>query len=233
MKTRVSVAVMLCLLLVVAYVANLPSQPSFNGPAPGCAGSGCHTLSSGILSASLLPGLQVQLTLSGTTGNVAGELMDTTGTVVAVNDLSTSNPFTLTAPAPGRYRVDGGYKSPTRKWDSVWVTVTSSPTGVGGRGSETEPAEYRLEQNFPNPFNPATSIRYSLADESLVKLDVYNILGEKVSTLVDRTQSSGPHAVRADMADYPSGVYFYRIEATSVHEPASRFTETRSMVLMK
>jgi hypothetical protein len=232
MKTRVSVAVVLCVVLVIGYVANLPSQPSFNGTTPGCSGGGCHTFTAGILTATPQPSLKVQVTLSGTTGNVAGELVDTTGKVVAVLDLSSANPFTLTAPAPGRYTVKAGYKSPSRKWDSVLVTV-AAPTGVSGHTEGATPLTFSLEQNYPNPFNPSTSIRYSLGDESSVRIEIFNILGEKVSTLVEQMQGAGFHTARVDMSGFPSGVYLYRLEATSVRQAASRYTETRSMVLMK
>ena len=93
------------------------------------------------------------------------------------------------------------------------------------------PEIYALSQNFPNPFNPVTEISYQLPTESGVKLGIYNILGQKVRTLVNYEQPAGQYTVRWDGkdssgADVASGVYFYRIVA-------SDFTATKRMVLLK
>ncbi len=68
-----------------------------------------------------------------------------------------------------------------------------------------------LNQNFPNPFNPTTTIAFSLPERAHATLRVYNILGQEVVTLVDEVLSPGPHEVRWDAADRASGVYFYRL----------------------
>ena len=91
------------------------SQPDFNGTAPGCGGSGCHTSEAGIVTAEVLDNFQVRITLTGTTSNVAGELVDAGGNVVAVNNKTSSNPFILTAPSAGTYTVNAGFKSPCQK----------------------------------------------------------------------------------------------------------------------
>lgn len=67
-----------------------------------------------------------------------------------------------------------------------------------------------VSQNFPNPFNPSTTIKYSLKTDSKVKLDVFNVLGEKVVTLVDSKQKAGFHKVNFNAAQYASGYYIYR-----------------------
>ena len=109
--------------LITMLISSLNySEPGFNGTTPGCGGSGCHTSQAGILSASVQSNLQVQITLSGTTGNVGGELVDESGNVVAVINKNSSNPFTLTAPSAGTYKVNAGYKNPSRRWDSTTVT---------------------------------------------------------------------------------------------------------------
>ena len=88
------------------------------------------------------------------------------------------------------------------------------------------PAEYSLAQNYPNPFNPVTSIAYSLPEAAVVKVSIFNTLGQVVAELVDGDQEAGHHVVKWDAADMASGVYFYRIEAND-------FKATRRMVLMK
>jgi len=93
------------------------------------------------------------------------------------------------------------------------------------------PKEFSLSQNHPNPFNPATSIQYTLPIRSHVVLVVYNLLGQKVSTLVDEVKEAGIHQVTWNGKDnkgntVTSGVYFYRIKADN-------FSEVKKMVLMK
>jgi hypothetical protein len=102
------------------------------------------------------------------------------------------------------------------------------------------PHEFALNQNFPNPFNPSTVIRYQLpvverSGASLynVSLKIYNTLGQVVATLVDGTQNAGYKSVSWDAAKFASGVYFYGIEAESVNDPATAFRQIRKMVLTK
>ncbi len=90
---------------------------------------------------------------------------------------------------------------------------------------DAEP-ESILKQNFPNPFNPTTSIQYTVPREGRVRLSVYNLLGQEVAVVFDGTQSEGIYSVEFDKADLPSGIYFYRI-----HGPG--FFETKKMVIAK
>lgn len=88
------------------------------------------------------------------------------------------------------------------------------------------PAEYALEQNYPNPFNPSTSIDFSIAEASVVKLGVYNLLGQEVKVLVNEFKEAGPHTVTFDASSLTSGVYFYIIETP-------KFRQTKKMLLTK
>jgi hypothetical protein len=83
-----------------------------------------------------------------------------------------------------------------------------------------------LEQNFPNPFNPATTLRYTLPRAGYVRLTVFNLLGQEVARLFEGTQPAGTHYFEFAKADLPSGIYFYRLIAPG-------FSETRKMVIAK
>jgi hypothetical protein len=98
---------------------------------------------------------------------------------------------------------------------SPWSSVASFGTGVrtsieGGNGL---PSSYGLEQNYPNPFNPSTVIQYALPQPGAVRLNVYDMMGRKVATLVDGPKAAGYHQVVFDARHLGSGAYMYRLEA--------------------
>jgi hypothetical protein len=88
------------------------------------------------------------------------------------------------------------------------------------------PAGYTLRQNYPNPFNPSTTISFSLRNAVDVKLEVFNVTGQKVATLLNGVQAAGDHTVEFNATNLASGLYFYKLSA-------SGFTATKKMVLMK
>ena len=92
--------------------------------------------------------------------------------------------------------------------------------------------KYSLNQNYPNPFKPSTTIQYGLPSRSTVRLIIYNILGQVVKVLINAEQKSGYQSVVWN-ANVASGLYFYRAEATSIEYPGKRFIEAKKMVLLK
>ena len=86
--------------------------------------------------------------------------------------------------------------------------------------------KFSLKQNHPNPFNPTTTISYSISEDSRVKLVVYNTLGQIVAVLVDEYQSTGYYAVEWNAANRPAGLYICRFEANG-------FTASKKMFLLK
>lgn len=95
------------------------------------------------------------------------------------------------------------------------------------------PAAFQLSQNFPNPFNPSTIIRYAVPVESMVRLKVFNILGQEVAILVDQVQKAGYKSARWNASSFPSGIYFYRIDASGTSGQSKRYVEVRKMTLIK
>ena len=91
---------------------------------------------------------------------------------------------------------------------------------------EVVPKEYTLYQNYPNPFNPVTEIKYNLPEASRVTLNVYNIIGQKVTSLINGEVEAGFHSVTFDGRDLPSGTYIYRLQTPN-------YTQTKKMVLLK
>jgi hypothetical protein len=81
----------------------------------------------------------------------------------------------------------------------------------------TAPKAFALEQNFPNPFNPTTTIYYQLPTDSRVSIVVYDLLGREVKRLVDEVKEAGYHDQRFDASGIASGVYFYRMTAEPIN----------------
>jgi hypothetical protein len=103
------------------------------------------------------------------------------------------------------------------------------PTGLK-EVAEIVPDEFRLWQNFPNPFNPETVIKFSLKERANVSLSVYNITGQKVKTLINDEMERGQYEQKFDGSKFSSGVYLFRLEAVS---DISNYSTTIKAVLMK
>lgn len=88
------------------------------------------------------------------------------------------------------------------------------------------PKEFSLGQNFPNPFNPSTSIQYNVKEASQVTLKVYDMIGNEVAILVNEVKPAGSYTVSFDASQLSSGVYLYKMTA-------GNFVQTRKLVLMK
>jgi Secretion system C-terminal sorting domain/Calcineurin-like phosphoesterase len=116
--------------------------------------------------------------------------------------------------------------STTQHNRSVVYSYTITPnTAVSGEGNEL-PTTYRLEQNYPNPFNPTTKIRYELPEEGNVILTVYDVNGREIKTLSEGKKTAGIHEEVFDASEYPSGIYFCRMQAED-------FVRTIKMILLK
>ena len=104
-------------------------------------------------------------------------------------------------------------------------------TGIKENQANNVPAKYELDQNYPNPFNPTTNIQYTLPQQGEVSLNIYNLLGQMVRSLVNNVQSAGTHSVTWDGANQSgqmvtSGIYFYRLSA-------GNFVSVKKMIMLK
>jgi hypothetical protein len=111
-------------------------------------------------------------------------------------------------------------------FDAFLIKMSSGMVGVEGETVNFTPDEIRLLRNYPNPFNTFATIRYSLRESSEVSINIYDILGRKVETLVQNQNSAGNHQVIWDADGLPSGVYFCNIKAGD-------HSETQKMLLLK
>jgi len=110
-------------------------------------------------------------------------------------------------------------------WSDEFKFKTTDGTGIE-EDQEKTPWKFQLSQNYPNPFNPTTAISYQLSAVSQVKLKVYNMLGQRVRTLVNEKQEAGKHTVVFDATGLASGVYFYRLSTDN------GYIQTKKMILL-
>jgi hypothetical protein len=92
--------------------------------------------------------------------------------------------------------------------------------------SNVRPAVFKLNQNYPNPFNPRTIINYELPITNDIELTIYNLTGQKMTTLVHEKQNAGTHQVEWDASGFASGIYYYRIET-------GEFVDVKKMILIR
>ncbi len=127
-----------------------------------------------------------------------------------------------------QYNIDYYYKisavdysgNESEKSNEVKITITDA------NDKSQIPLKYGLFQNFPNPFNPSTIIRYTVAKESFVNIILYNVLGKQIATLVNESKPAGNYSVQFNAINLPSGIYFYKMQAGT-------FVETKKLLLLK
>jgi Leucine-rich repeat (LRR) protein len=105
------------------------------------------------------------------------------------------------------------------------ILTVGNPVGLNETDNEV-PTSYQLENNYPNPFNNSTVIKFSIPKDELVSLKVYNVIGEEIAALVYKEKHAGNYEINWYADNLPSGVYFYQLKASS-------FIETKKMILLK
>jgi PKD repeat protein len=174
-------------------------------------------------------GATVYVTASGPSGGSYSGVTAADGTISFQTASGEKKPvgewcFEVTNVAKSGWTYDSGANDVTRACESGWVY--GSGGGDMAMLDEPLPSEYGLAQNHPNPFNPTTEITFALPQSGRVTLDVFNIAGQKVATLVDGVYPAGEFSVSWDASGYSSGIYLYRLTTGD-------FVQTRKMVLLK
>jgi len=118
------------------------------------------------------------------------------------------------------------YNEVTNNYDIWLLNFDPEITGVENDVQAQIPTTTILEQNFPNPFNPVTEIRYSVPQRSYVEIKVYDILGKQVTILLNEEKPAGTYELNWYAQNFPGGVYFYQLKAGS-------FLDTKKMILLK
>lgn len=132
--------------------------------------------------------------------------------------------FPLVNPGTGIVQMQAAtFRNPNNR---ITVDLTATVNPVSVEDEKTLVTDYYLAQNYPNPFNPSTQINYGLKKAGNVEISVYNILGNKITTLVDGFKSAGKHTALLNASYLSSGVYFYKIVT-------GEFVQTRKMILEK
>jgi len=106
------------------------------------------------------------------------------------------------------------------------VGIDTVITAIRITPEATVPDEFRLFQNYPNPFNPSTTIQYFVKIATAVKLEIFNVLGQRVMTVVDKFQNAGTYTAVVDFNKLKSGAYFYRIKMND-------FVASKKMLLVR
>jgi hypothetical protein len=112
------------------------------------------------------------------------------------------------------------------------VPSTESQLQLGDAVQNVQPTGYRLVSNYPNPFNPSTTLRYEILENAHVQMVVYDIRGARVRELVNDLKSTGVYEVRFDASSLASGIYYVRFVATPANGMLS-IVNTQKIVLMK
>ncbi len=193
-----------------AVAGNLEQNPNGTGNGPSCRWAAIRNASGGkVFLVGTSTGLYVTSTLNGMSTVWQRQAPNTIGRAI-VNAIATRESDGLVVVATHGNGVYSGFVN----------SLVSAPSDA------PKPSAFKLAQNYPNPFNPSTTIEYQLPSASVVKLDVFDALGRKVSTLVNERKSAGVHQVNFNAAGLASGTYFYKLQVGDK-------VETKKMLLVK
>ena len=179
-------------------------------------------------------GNEIKLTVANvsetnTANNVEVVLVRKSSSINFSKESETIEKLEAKAETEASFKFDINRNAPINKKDTLDFMITSSDGIMMMKQfifSYTPPKEFKLEQNFPNPFNPTTRIQYQVSSISEVTLKVYDILGSEVATLVNEKQEPGYYEVKFNSTNIASGMYIYRLQAGD-------FVSAKKMVVLK
>ncbi|TAK67479.1 MAG: T9SS type A sorting domain-containing protein, partial [Bacteroidetes bacterium] len=117
-----------------------------------------------------------------------------------------------------------------RRNAGIFIYHNDNTVFVNTKNSDIFP-DFLLEQNFPNPFNPKTDVRYEIRDASHVTLQVFDLLGREITTIVNENQYPGSYTVAWDASEMPTGIYLYRLNV--INGKGIKFFSIKKMVLLR
>lgn len=129
----------------------------------------------------------------------------------------------------GSYNDFGTQLNPTFSWGrdaDLWIGAVYTPKPTSVDSDDLLVRSFGLAQNYPNPFNPSTVISYTMSEQTHTRLEVFNLVGQSVAILVNEQMPQGTHSVSFNADNLPSGVYMYRLTASS-------FSDTKKLTLIK
>jgi uncharacterized delta-60 repeat protein len=200
----------------IRYSQYLPSVPILVSPANNATGLPVN-LNLVWHKSTLAVNYRVQLATDSLFTNLVVNDSTLTDTIRAVTGLANNTNYW--------WRVNAKTAAGTSAYSTIWKFTTIVITGI--QTSENEiPKEFKLYCNYPNPFNPATKIKFDIPKTSFTKLVIYDLTGKTVSILINETLKPGSYKINWDASNFSSGVYIYRLVT-------GNFTETGKMVLLK
>jgi photosystem II stability/assembly factor-like uncharacterized protein len=156
-----------------------------------------------------------------TDSNFASVILDSTGVTI---DSITVPSGKLTSGTKYYWRVNSTNSIGTSSWSTIF-NFTVSATGISSTASEL-PKEYKLYNNYPNPFNPTTKIKFDIPKNGLTKIAIYDVLGREMKTLINENLVAGSYAIEWNATSFASGIYFYKMTS-------SGYTSIKKMALIK
>jgi predicted extracellular nuclease len=160
-------------------------------------------------------------------GDASGFGLSSGGETVWLEDINGTLIDTVVFSAMDVTQSYGRYPDGSPNWQLSNTITRGTPNMVTAVEDENFiVSEYNLAQNYPNPFNPSTTIYYTIPKNSFVQLKVFDLLGQEIASLVNEDKPTGNYKVNFDASTLPSGVYIYKLQASS-------FVESKKMILLK
>ncbi|MBN2410560.1 T9SS type A sorting domain-containing protein [candidate division KSB1 bacterium] len=170
------------------------------------------------------PGIiRYKYVINDTSGAWSDEFTITDNPVIQLNGLENGKSYTVYV--KGRNSAGTWQSQPEYASSKTW-TVELDNTGIRQKNSFQSPAQFRLYQNSPNPFNPSTNIKFDLPEPGFITLMVYNLKGKKVTTLISGKYNQGSYTINWNAAGLSSGLYYVVLQAGNL-------TERKKMILLK